>query len=267
MKRNRLLAAAAALILAAAVTALSGCGGRGALYSDAVSEAQAGAYSLAADKLEQLGDYRDSAALLNYCRAQLAFGGSDENACRQAEEFLEQIPDDYDGPCAGSIGGLRLRVRAAREQLAVRRTAPVSRNFSNDLPYAGMSAADVGKTLLGECDQTDETWENGEKRTRCRWTAADGEPVFTALSDGKTVTRAYRENIDRYWDGKTLYPGGKPSAAQTQTPAAQPRYTGGSDSSDPCDASAYSEADDFYYDHPDDFYDYEDAEEYWEAHR
>lgn len=35
---------------------------------------------------------------------------------------------------------------------------------------------------------------------------------------------------------------------------------------DPYDAQNYTEADDFYYDHPDDFLDYEDAEEYLEEY-
>ena len=35
---------------------------------------------------------------------------------------------------------------------------------------------------------------------------------------------------------------------------------------DPYDAKSYAHPDDFYYDYPDDFWDYEDAEEYWEDH-
>ena len=37
-------------------------------------------------------------------------------------------------------------------------------------------------------------------------------------------------------------------------------------SSDPYDAKSYYHPDDFYYDHYDDFWDYEDAEDYWEEH-
>ena len=35
---------------------------------------------------------------------------------------------------------------------------------------------------------------------------------------------------------------------------------------DPYDAKSYAHPDDLYYDYPDDFWDYEDAEEYWEDH-
>jgi hypothetical protein len=36
---------------------------------------------------------------------------------------------------------------------------------------------------------------------------------------------------------------------------------------DPFDAASYPHPDDFYYDHYNDFWDYEDAEEYWESHQ
>ena len=40
-----------------------------------------------------------------------------------------------------------------------------------------------------------------------------------------------------------------------------------SSSSDPYDAKSYAHPDDLYYDYPDDFWDYEDAEDYWEKHQ
>ena len=38
-------------------------------------------------------------------------------------------------------------------------------------------------------------------------------------------------------------------------------------SSDPYNAKSYAHPDDLYYDYPDDFWEYEDAEEYWEEHQ
>ena len=45
-----------------------------------------------------------------------------------------------------------------------------------------------------------------------------------------------------------------------------PSSGGWDDDDDPYDASDYSHPDDFYYDHYDDFYDFEEAEEYYEEH-
>lgn len=70
------------------------------------------------------------------------------------------------------------------------------------------------------------------------------------------------------------YGGGLPASTQsTPKPVATPRPTtkptpspSTNPSSDPYNASDYAHPDDFYYDYYDDFWDYEDAEDYWEAH-
>ena len=65
--------------------------------------------------------------------------------------------------------------------------------------------------------------------------------------------------------GSSLTP--KPFA--TPKPKATPKPAqsrSGTKEKDPYDASDYSHADDFYYDHYDDFWDYEDAEDYWEEY-
>ncbi len=56
----------------------------------------------------------------------------------------------------------------------------------------------------------------------------------------------------------TPKPAATPRAISNPTPAAW---------DDDLDAKDYSHPDDFYYDHYDDFFDYEDAEEYWEDHQ
>lgn len=58
----------------------------------------------------------------------------------------------------------------------------------------------------------------------------------------------------------TPRPTPKPTPRPTPKPSATPKK------SDPYHASDYSHPDDFYYDYYDDFWDYEDAEDYWERH-
>lgn len=55
-----------------------------------------------------------------------------------------------------------------------------------------------------------------------------------------------------------------PTARPTPRPTARPTPKPKSD--DPYHAGDYAHPDDFYYDYYDDFWDYEDAEEYWEQH-
>lgn len=66
------------------------------------------------------------------------------------------------------------------------------------------------------------------------------------------------------------YGGGLPSTtASTSKPTSTPRPTATPnpmENDDPYNAKGYSDPDDFYYDHYDDFWEYEDAEDYWNQH-
>ena len=59
----------------------------------------------------------------------------------------------------------------------------------------------------------------------------------------------------------------KATAAPTEKPAAKSRSKKNASSKDPYDAASYAHPEDFYYDHYHDFWDYEEAEEYWEDHQ
>lgn len=61
--------------------------------------------------------------------------------------------------------------------------------------------------------------------------------------------------------------GSKPASSNTSKSSASSKYKSSSStkkSSDPYVAKSYAHPDDFYYDNRDDFWDYEDAEEYWD---
>ncbi len=63
----------------------------------------------------------------------------------------------------------------------------------------------------------------------------------------------------------TLHPSITPKPTVKQRAAPKPSVRpSAKPSSDPFGAGEYSHPDDFYYDHYDDFFDYEDAEDYWE---
>lgn len=61
------------------------------------------------------------------------------------------------------------------------------------------------------------------------------------------------------------------SGSKPRTSSSYKSYSRGinskSKSSDPYDAKSYAHPDDLYYNYPDDFWDYEDAEDYWEEHQ
>ncbi len=76
----------------------------------------------------------------------------------------------------------------------------------------------------------------------------------------------YCQWMERYGGGlpTNRYTTAKPKTTTKAT--AKPKTTSAPKKSDPYNASDYSHVDDFYYDHYDDFFDYEDAEEYFDAH-
>jgi len=59
----------------------------------------------------------------------------------------------------------------------------------------------------------------------------------------------------------------RPTARPTPQPTKKPSTSSGRSYADPYNARDYSDPDDFYFDYYDDFFDYEDAEDYWYEHQ
>ena len=77
-----------------------------------------------------------------------------------------------------------------------------------------------------------------------------------------------RSSSSSYGSGSSRSSTSKPYSSSTSKPSSG--YSAGSKSksilSDPYDAKSYAHPEDLYYDYPDDFWDYEDAEDYWDKH-
>lgn len=127
--------------------------------------------------------------------------------------------------------------------------------YRNDYPFYGMDEKYVEKTILGKADRIDSDYEvygdhiiitksyiwlnsNGTYRAY----AITGEDLF---EEGKRMVYSFTD-----CGKKTYYSSGKSSSK-----------------SDPYNAKDYGYADDFYDEYWDDFYDYEDAEDYWMEHQ
>ena len=74
--------------------------------------------------------------------------------------------------------------------------------------------------------------------------------------------------MERYGGGLPMQkaPDVTPTPTPRPTPKPTPRPTAKPQTSDPYHAGDYAHPEDFYYDYYDDFWDYEDAEEYWERY-
>ena len=76
----------------------------------------------------------------------------------------------------------------------------------------------------------------------------DGEVIYSARTVGNKVTE--------------VWPGGYDPPITFSSPRRDYEDEG----DDPYDASSYANEEDFYYDHYDDFFDYEDAADYYREH-
>lgn len=137
--------------------------------------------------------------------------------------------------------------------IAVKKDMETTSRIRKKLPYAHMPPEYIQKTKLGEADSVK---VYGESKVYI-WKSADGCTIFKATIDSNGyVSEAEKYNENTHWNGDTLL-------STHEEYDRKPSY---SYNSDPYDAGAYSSAEDFYYDNYDDFFDYEDAEYYWNLH-
>lgn len=145
------------------------------------------------------------------------------------------------------------------------------------LPYVGMPEDDLKFTSLGKADQRsgwDTVEVNGREISARAYDYYNQrhEYLFTAWCSGDKVV-AIEDHTAKPLDQNPHIPA-TPKPTYKVTPRSTPAPSGGwydpgwttHNEEDPYDASEYSNPDDFYDDHFDDFFDYDEAEEYWMDH-
>jgi hypothetical protein len=124
-------------------------------------------------------------------------------------------------------------------------TPPVKSSTGTDGPYIGMQLSwDDGLYFLGGGGKI-----GGVSTTKYRYKY--WSKFYVVYCDNDIIVR----KVEDYLPG--LSSKGKSSSGKDESRQK---------TSDPYNASSYRHPDDFYYDHYDDFWDYEDAEDYWERH-
>ena len=132
-------------------------------------------------------------------------------------------------------------------------------SLAKSLPYVGMSEKYINNTALGKPSSTvrhNREMVNGQSLVANLYDyTSNGYVIFTARCVNGVVTDVFDDRAHPYKQssGSSSSSSSKKSSSSTKK-------------SDPFHASDYAHPDDFYYDYYDDFWDYEDAEDYWEAH-
>ena len=131
--------------------------------------------------------------------------------------------------------------------------------LSKSLPYVGMSEKYIDKTALGKPSSTvrhNREMVNGQSLVANLYDyTRNGYVIYTARCVNGEVTDIFDHRDDPY----------KQSSGSNSSSSSK-KSSSSAKKSDPFHASDYAHPDDFYYDYYDDFWDYEDAEDYWEAH-
>lgn len=227
-------------------------------YAKAIEMLQGGNYLEARKLLDYLWDYKDGEVLLAYARARINFQRTDYFAY-SVYDCLDKIPEDYAGDLADDIAAFRIEAEKRRPELQAlydaeqERWAETERQLTeqraewrekmkaeaatHNKPYVGMDSEFISYTQLGRYDMSE---------------YKDGVWFYHWTKNGMTFFASAK-------DGKVIHTGGSTRKKYSSS-------TGSSKSSDPYNASDYAHADDFYYDHRDDFFDFEEAEDYYESH-
>ena len=226
------------------------------IYEEAISLAETGAYEEAADMLSDLlldtkkDDYLDAQAYIKLWNAHLCY---DEGDITEALECIKGMDFLYlDSEELQTVNDFAYSVKVKyREKVAEERHAYYE-SLSKKVPYVGMNESDIGKTALGEPADI----VRHEKVTISAISYMSNlydfklgsETIFTACCVQGVVTEV--------WDNRKTTTTSSTHKTSTKT------YT----FDDPYNVRFYSDAEDFYYDHYDDFWDYEEAEEYFNVY-
>lgn len=212
---------------------------------------------------------RGAKALLNLCYAQRAY--ADEKEYIDAMMYAREI--DYD-----TVRDVDLSSALAYQLLVdgLSKHFKVAEDYSVGLPYVGMPEDDLDLTCMGAADSY-----HGKKQMQI-----DGREVtvtaynyyntmdyllFTAWCNGGKVVAI--EDHTKSPFGIDPRSASWQSSTDINVPISTPTPSSGyysgwkiRNSRDLYGASDYSNPDDFYDDHYDDFFDYDEAEEYWVEH-
>lgn len=193
--------------------------------------------------------YRGSSSLWWYCEAEKAMQEKNYERAHAYAEAIEEsgLPEEFREYILSRRQVIIDRAEKARNDGFKKDTIP-------DVPYVGMSESNISRTGLGAPSGTvrhDYEIKNGE-RYLCNLYDfyRNGELIF--------VARCMEGTVIRVWDDRS-----RPK--NDSVPAYKPPASGKDD--DPYNAADYWSKEDFYDDHYDDFFDYEEAEDYWRDHQ
>ena len=213
------------------------------LYEEALENLNSRYYSLAAGNLYYLKDdnYKDSVAYYHYSKAltygkEYDFANAKSSVTKGLQSTQSQSVKSYGRDVQTAI--LKAETEWNEKGLPALRSK---------LPYVGMRERFINDTKLGRYESKSTSYGSlGSSKTT--YTFHYGNYIYIVTCEDGAVTS---------WRSEKKVTVRKKSSTKSSTKKK---------TSDPFDAGSYAHPDDFYDWYEDDFWDYEDAEDYWEEY-
>ncbi len=228
-------------------------------YNTAIELISIEDYDGALEMLESIDDkdYEDTYTLIKLCRAVNYLEEEDYPSAYLCAIFCKyrNFSDNLQEQIDAVIEEIETEFSAYCERMEEEETTQETQ-LQIEVPYVGMLESYISKTSLGAPSSTvrhNNEMISGQVYTANLYDFYDGDTlIFTA--------RCVQGKVTQVWDKRD-------NLTNSTTSGSTKKYSSTTTSdNDPYNADSYSHPDDFYYDHYDDFYDYEEAEAYWEAH-
>ena len=222
------------------------------VYENAERLIESGDYQQAKEDLKGIEDsnYRDTAALILLCTAHIEYNGGrtvDAYYTLKDANFRYQTSAQQ-SKISSFRNTLDSEYKAYINRMVERQQQEYESKIVNGVPFVGMSESRIADTTLGK--PSDKVRHNSEMINGQRYSAnlydfyQNGKLIFTA--------RCIQGRVTEVWDERN-------KSTSTYTPKS------GKSSTDPS-VEGFSHPEDFYEYYWDDFFDYEDAEDYYYEH-
>ena len=244
----------AGLVLLIAISAVNSSR-TAAAYNNAETLIAEGHYEQAADMLASIKekDYKDTSALLLLCQAhsQYASGRSVDAYYTMQDARFRYQSEEQNAEIASFKAILKQEYDDYISRMAERNWQEYESRITNGVPYVGMPESRMNDTSLGRPSD----------KVRHNYQVKNGEQYLANLYDfyqnGKCVftARCVQGTVTEVWDNRD----------NPQTPYI-PGNGGGKTYDTGPSVDGFSNPEDFYDWYWDDFFDYEDAEDYYYSH-
>lgn len=198
--------------------------------------------------------YKNTAVLYAYCTAKTSY--EKNSSIGFVNSYMDFVPENYNGELHDTI--LAFKTKVYKEYMdyleaeRIREQQEEEDRIKTSVPFVGMSESRINDTILGTNYEIvhNSEFEKGERIQANVYRFKRGNAIIF-------VARCLKGRVDSVSDYRD-----DPWVIATQSGTKKST----SENDDPYDVNEYYGPEDFYEDNYDDFWDYEDAEDYYNEH-